>query len=277
MNLAEAETGSRPSLAVMAGSARIPIVGIGRPRAIRGTAWTPEEDAFIKANLGIFSIKEIGRALGRTANAVNNRWKRDLHLPAPRRNPNWLTLEAFARGLGVDSHSIAKLANRGILPARWLPATVARYAAGSIRVIDRKEALAWIANPMHWIYFKPERVGKFRKQGQRRMAKPGVVFWREARMALDARRRTWADAWLTPTEAANLIGLPVYRRGRAARGINKAIHLGLLKAVRWGNWKILRSEVLKFARERVTGGWGPRKIKRICFNDSQFRRIGGKA
>jgi len=134
-----------------------------------------------------------------------------------------------------------------------------------IRVIDRKEALAWIADPMHWIYFKPERVGSFRKQGQRRMAKPDVVFWREARAVIDERQRTWADAWLTTAEAGNLIGLPLDRQGRLSHGINKAIRLGLVRAVRWGNWKILRSEILRFARERVTDNWGPRKIKRICF------------
>lgn len=92
-------------------------------------------------------------------------------------------------------------------------------------------------------------------------------FWREARAAIDERRRTWEDAWLTPTEASHLIGLPVDRRGRACKGINKAINLGLLKAARWGNWRILRSEALKFARERVADNWGARKIKYIQFLD----------
>jgi len=264
-SLAEAETNSRPCLSALASSLRIPIAGVGRPRVIRGATWTPEEDAFLKTNLGILSEREIAHALGRTVTAVRIRWKRDLHLVSPRRNPNWLTLEAFARGLCVDGHSIAKLANQGKISVRRLPQVIAKNRRGLIRVIDRKEALAWIADPMHWIYFKPERVGSFRKQGQRRMAKPDVVFWREARAAIDERQRTWTDAWLTPTEAAHLIGLPVDRRGRVCHGINRAIHLGLLKAVRWGNWKILRSEILRFERERVTDNWGPRKIKRICF------------
>ena len=271
VNLAEAETNSRPCLAIMAGSARIPIVGAKQPRPIRGAVWTSEENAFLGANLGILSEKEIGRALGRTADAVHNRWERDLHLPAPRRTPKWLTLEAFARGLCVDGHSIAKLANQRKIATRRLPGVIARDGRGLIRVIDRKEALAWIADPMHWIYFKPERVGTFRKQGQRRMAKPNVVFWRAARAAVDERRRTWKDAWLRPSEAAHLIGLPLDRRNHNFHGINKAINLGLLKAVRWGNWWILRSEVLRFARDRVTDSWGPRKIKRI-----RFSREGGE-
>lgn len=265
VSLAEAETSSRPCLSALACSARIPIAGIGRPRVIHGAIWIPEEDAFLKANLGILSEKEIGGALGRTVVAVRNRWKRDLHLVSPRRNPSWLTLEAFARGLCIDSHSIAKLANRGKISSRRLPQVIAKNRRGLIRVIDRKEALAWIADPMHWIYFKSERVGTFRKQGQRRMAKPDIVFWREARAAIDERQRTWTDAWLTPSEASCLIGLPIDRRGRTSHGINKAIHLGLLEAVRWGNWRILRSEVLRFEREQVTDNWGPRKIKRICF------------
>jgi hypothetical protein len=66
-----------------------------------------------------------------------------------------------------------------------------------------------------------------------------------------------------------LIGLPVDGSGRTCHGINKAINLGLLCGVRWGNWWILRSEVLRFARERVEGGWGPRKIKRIRFKGAR--------
>jgi len=273
VNLAEAETNSRPCLAVMAGSARIPIVGARQPRSIRGAVWAPEEDAFLKMNLGILSEEEIGRALGRTAIAVQNRWKRDLHLPAPRRNPKWLTLEAFARGLCIDSHSAAKLANQGKIAIRRLPWVISQNERGLIRVIDCKEALTWIADPMNWIYFKPERVGTFRKQGQRRMARPNVVFWRAARAAVDEHRRTWKDAWLRPSEAAHLIGLPINRNGRTNHGINKAINLGLLKAIRWGNWWILRSEVLRFARDHVTDNWGPRKIRRIQFSGAI---MGGK-
>jgi hypothetical protein len=226
-------------------------------KTIRGKIWTPEEDAHLKANLGIIPLEEIGRRLGRTEGALHLRWERDLHLPAPRRNANWLTVEAFASGLGTDGHSIGKLADRGDLVTRRLP-------GGFIRVIDCKVALAWIADPMHWVYFKPDRVGIFRKQGRRPLARPNVIFWRQARIAIDERRRTWKDAWLTPSEAARLIGLPL-SNPRNCHGINKAIRLGLLKATRWGNWWILRSEILRFARERVTDGWGARKIKRIRF------------
>jgi hypothetical protein len=267
-SMAEAETNSRPSLAGMEASARIPFAGMKRPRSVRGAIWTPEEDAFLRENLGILSVKEIGAVLGRTVDAVHNRWERDLHLPAPRRNPNWLTLEAFARGLRVDSHSVGKLADKEIIVTRRLPANISKNGRGWIRVIDRKAALEWIADPMHWIYFRPNRVGTFRKQGQRHMGKPDVVFWREARAAVDARLLTWDDAWLTPTEAAHLIGLPFDSRNRAFHGINKAINLGLFPAVRWGNWWILRSEALKFARDRVERGWGKRKINRIRFSEA---------
>jgi hypothetical protein len=266
VSLAEAETNSRPSLSALAGHARIPVVGTERPRTARGARWTPAEDAFLRAQLGLLPEAEIGRAIGRTVVAVQNRWKRDLHLVAPRRNPNWLTLEAFARGLGADQKTMAKLADRGKISVRRLPQVIATNGRGLIRVIDRKEALAWIANPMHWIYFKPERVGMFRKQGQRRMARPDVVFWRGARAAVDALRKTWGDSWLTPTQTANLVGLPFGNHSRrSCGGLNKAIRAGILPAVRWGNWWILRSKALKFARERMTGGWGPQKIKWIHF------------
>ncbi len=277
-SLAEAETGSRPSLSALAGSARIPVVGV-RPRTKRGARWTPAEDDFLRTQLGILSEAEIGRALGRTVVAIRNRWKRDLHLVSPRRNPSWLTLEAFACGLGVDQKTIARLADREKISVRRLPPVNAKSGRGLIRVIDREKALAWIADPMHWIYFKPERVGRFRKQGQRRMAKPDVVFWRRAREAVDECRRAWADVWLTTTEAARLIGLPVDGRGKGCHGLNKAIRLGFLKVIRWGNWRILRSEALRFERERVTVGWGSRMIKRIDFKRTlrSRRSIGLKA
>ena len=190
VSLAEAETNSRPSLAGFAGPARIPMAGLERT-STRGAAWTPEEDACVKTNLGVLSLAEIGRALGRTAAAVDNRWDRDLHLTAPRRNRNWLTLQAFACGLGTDSHSIARLVDQGMIAARWLPVAVRRTdGRRGIRVIDRRAALAWISDPMHWIYFKPERVGMFRKQGQRRMAKPA-----KQPVLCDSRRRDVAAEW----------------------------------------------------------------------------------
>lgn len=262
-SIAEAETNTRPCLSSMGAYSGIPVAGM-RARATHPT-WTPEEDAFLKANLGLLSVREIGRELGRSASAVSNRWERDLHLTSPRRNPNWLTMEAFSRGLDVDSHSLMRLADRGLIPVRPLPVGIPRKDRGPIRVIDRKIALEWIADPMHWVYFNPERVATFRKHGQRLMGRPNVVFWREAKAVVAARLLTWKDEWLRPTEAARLIGLPVYRRDRSCHGINKAINLGLLPAVRWGNWWILRSEVLRFAHARIEGGWGPRKIKRIRF------------
>lgn len=264
VSLAEAETGSRPCLEALGRSRRIPVVGAGGPRRLRGARWTPEEDDFLRAKLGYLSEAEIGRALGRSRIAVSNRWKRDLHLISPRRNPNWLTLEAFAHGLGMDQKSVAKLVDRGMIPSRRLPAVVIPGKA-LIRVVDCKTALAWIADPMHWLYFKPDRVGAFRKQEHRHAARPNVVFWRAARAAIDARRRTWRDAWLSPTEAGALMGLPLDREGRATHQLNKAIRRKLLPAVRWGNWWILRSEARRFAHERVRGSWGPRKIKRINF------------
>lgn len=266
VSIAEAETDTRPSLSSMGEYSGIPVTGIRHKQ--RHPKWTPEEDAFLKANLGFLSERQIGRELGRTESAVRNRWKRDLHFTPPRSDPNWLTLEAFSRGLDVDSHSLMHLANRGLIPTRALPIGIPRAHHGPIRVVDRKAALEWISDPMHWIYFRPDHVATFRKHGQRRLGRPNVVFWREAKALVQERQKTWRDAWLRPTEAARLIGLPHDRRSRTSHGINKAINLGLLPAVRWGNWWILRSEALRFSRERVDRNWGPRKIRRIRFKES---------
>jgi len=257
--LAEAETGSWPSLSGR-GRVGIPTVGVKRLVGPRGRRWTPEDDDFLRRRVGWMAEPEIARRLGRTVTAVHLRRERDLHLPCPRRHPEWLTLEQVAVGLGIDSHSAAALADRGILPARTLP------AVAKMRVVDKQAALDWIADPLHWLYFHPERVGQFKPQGQRHMGRPDVVFWRHARKAVDERRKTWKDAWLRPPVAAQLIGLPS-RGGEKQTSLNKAIRMHLLSAARWGNWWILRSDALRFARERVVKGWGKRKISWIRFSD----------
>lgn len=254
--LAEAETCSRPSLSGGPRSARIHTAGVKRIVGDRGRRWTTEEDEFLRRNVGWISQDEIARQLGRSRTAVHLRRERDLHLPCPRRHPEWLTCEQIAVGLGIDGKSVALLIDRGILPGRRLPMRVV------MRVVDKKTALDWIADPMHWIYFDTERVGRFRLQGKRRMGLPDIVFWRQARKAVDARRKTWKDAWLRPGEVVRLLG--INDSGR----INLAIHRGILHAVRWGNWRILRSEAERFARERIRRvKWGNRMINYIRFSD----------
>jgi hypothetical protein len=259
---AESETGSRPSRTGMSRLARIPIVGGAKAKHVHGRSWDSEEDEYLRRNLGRITYAEIARHLGRTVTAVNLRWKRDLHLPAPRRHPEWLTLEQIAVGIGKDGHSITKLADRGILPTRC------PYEVANIRVVERQVLLKWILDPMHWCYFDTNQVGAFKPRTWRRRGRPDIVFWRTARQQVLAARKAWKDEWLLIGKAAKFLKFEEGKWHNGISRLNNAIHAGILQATDFGNWWILRSELERFARERIKRiKWGKRMVNYISFNN----------
>jgi len=179
--------------------------------------WTAEEDAFLEANLGWLSEAEIAERLGRSVNAVHLRWFRDLKLPAPSRHPDIVTANQVAAMLGVDGHSIIKLINRGLLPARTLPGD------RNIRVIRRITLHRWVINPDHWPYFRP---------WQKTIPDPHL------RRLVTLKMARWDDEWWTPGQVAEYHGLT------SSNVINRRILNGDLPAIRWGNWWIKRSDAL---------------------------------
>ncbi len=210
----------------------------GRPG--RAPAWSAEDDAFLRAHLGLLSEREIGQCLGRTAVAVRLRWKRDLRLPPPSRHPGLITGEQIASGIGVDGHTVAKLIDRGILPGRRLP-----FEHRVIRVVERVQLLRWLVNPMHWCYFHPERVGALAMGYQRRRVARlyDRAFWDKARGLVARKRARWHDEWLR-------IGEVERRWGLARHALSTRARTGRLPAVDWGNYWILRS-VAEDPRYRV--------------------------
>ncbi len=67
-----------------------------------------------------------------------------------------------------------------------------------------------------------------------------VEFWEDARELVAKARDAWNDEWLTPGQASRIIGInPALK----AHNVNRAIHAGSLKAIRWGNWWIRRSDL----------------------------------
>ena len=226
--LAEAETGAR------AGGAKIPLC-MESPKKERSRRWTAEEDAYIRDQHGRIEEDEIAEHLGRTPTAVHLHIFRDLHLTAPSKSPDILTGEQIAWGLGVDGKTVHLLMDSGRMPHRRLPGN------DVTRVIDRRALLLWIIEPKNWIYFKTDRVGAMRQRGNRSLSVCyDFKFWEGARKIVQKARAKWRDEWLTPRQAAAAIG----RTGKAAsHNINKAILCGNLKATRWGNWHILRSDM----------------------------------
>ncbi len=204
----------------------------------RSLKWTESEDDYLRRNLGRLSEEEMGRVLGRTALAVRLRWKRDLHLTPPSKAPDILTGNQVANGLGIDSHTIIKLMDRGIIPARFLPFTCEGRMVRQVRVIDRLTLLRWVVNPLHWIYFKFENIGRGTAARGAHKYIADRVFWQRVRDLVQRRRELWNDAWWTPSQVEDWHG--------NARGMaNQAIHDGRLPAVRWGNWWVLRSDATR--------------------------------
>ena len=185
-----------------------------RPGA-KAPPWTRAEDDYLRRNLGWLSEAEIAWSLGRTPTAVHLRWKRDLKLPAPTKMPGSLTARKVAEALGVDPKAAARWVDTGLLRGRRLPL---KRVTRSVQYVD---LVAWALRPANWIYFRPERVND---PHLRRL------------LALKARR--WDDCWLTAGEAARM-------RGVSVGAINKAIHAGKLAAVKHGNWRVRRSEVMR--------------------------------
>lgn len=231
--LAEAET------CVRGGGAKIPLC-LSEDSKSRAGFWTEEEDEYIRKNHGRVSEDDLVAYLGRTWSAVHIRITRELYLVAPSKNPSLLTGEQVSWGLGLDGKSIHRLMDTGLMPHRILP------AKDKTRVIDRQVLMRWLLKPEHWVYFKTERVGAVRPKGKRLLSDAyDFVFWDAAGQLVRKARAKWKDEWLTPGQVADIMG---YKRkpnnGKAqSHMLNKAILEGNLKAVRWGNWRILRSSL----------------------------------
>lgn len=235
--LAEAQTGLQSSSKLQV------CVATGKVKA--GRRWTPAEDEFLRTNLGHLTEKEIAQKLRRTPISVHIRRERDLHLIAPSKSPDILTAEHVAMGIGSDSKSVHRLIDRGIMPGRRLP------ASRSIRIVNRPAFLIWLCKPENWIYFKIDQVGAMRPRGGRGYT--GVydfAFWEDARRLVQNKYRRWKDEWLTPGQISRMLHLP-----SRSRYINVAIHKGNIKAIKWVNWRILRSALPKNKTLNFKGEW----------------------
>lgn len=222
-----------------------------RPQMRRMPRWTKEEDALLRACVGVLSDAEIGEMLGRTPEAVHLRRERDLGLTAPSKRPDEVTCEQIAQGLGIDGKSVARLIDRGFLPGRRLPMKTV------IRVVSRQVLLRWMVNPMNWIYFKPARVGVL--MPRRECTKYDRTFWRYVRRLLALKRARWDDEWWSIGPVAKFFGVN-------CKSVNQAVRRGQIPAVDWGNWWILRS-VATDPRYRIHSQKGTPGVSRLGWTE----------
>ncbi len=235
--IAEAETGCQVS-----GSNIRVCVTPGKKWARR---WSNQEDEFVIKNIGKIPECEIAKQLGRSITAVHLRRVRELHIDPPMKDQNILTANHISLGLGVDAKTIHALMDRGIMPSRLLP------FGNIVRVADRLQFAKWICDPMNWLYFDIQRIATMPSNGKRGYTGIyDIIFWEKIRQLVLSKRKKWKDDWLTPGQVAKILK-PVC----GTRYINKAIHAGNLKAVKFQNWKILKSSLRKGMTINYSGDW----------------------
>jgi hypothetical protein len=205
--------------------------------------WTPEEDLFVRRNLGWMTDQEMGEYLGRSAVAVHLRWDRDLHLPGPSKAPDVYTALHAARILGLDGHQIAAWVDWGLIPGRTM-------AGGrKIRLIDRQAFRRWVLNPMHWMYFDPKAVRD-----------------PELKHMLQLRAKRWGDEWWSTREAADYHGITTEDLKRyITRGELPSFHLPVSLGGRnpdrkWSYHFVRKSDVLAlqiYTLQNMRPHWTP--------------------
>lgn len=193
--------------------------------------WMQSEDDFLRQNLGVLPESEIAAALGRTVIAVQLRWKRDLRLPAPSKDPRFLTARQIAKILAVDEHKPGHWIDDGLLPGRAMPSDAEHIRL--IRLVDRKVFYRWVANPRNWIWFDIDQV-----------ADPSLHSF------LQRRRQRWGDEWWTTSQVAAYHGVEVndvkrYIRLGKLHGVQVPNYAGRHPSPGWARWRVLRSEATR--------------------------------
>jgi len=202
--------------------------------------WSPEDDAFLKENLGYLTDAEIGKALGRTAIAVHLHWSRDLQLPSPSKAPGVLTARDAARILNLDGHKIAHWVDKGFICGREM-------AGGrKIRLIEQEDFETWALNTDHWMYFDIQQVEDA-----------------DLKKKLMEKAEEWGDEWWPTSQVAR------YHNVKTG-DVKRYIKMGRLKATQikysyggrhprlsWKYWFVLKSEAVKVKFVKR----GPRKKK----------------
>ncbi len=199
-------------------------IGTKRPAS---REWLPVEDAFLKATLGLLTEEDIASELNRTLIAVHLRWKRDLSLPAPSKDPSVITAHGAAKMLGIDAHKTAYWVDCGLIPGRLMP------GKRKIRLIERISFLTWACSPRNWVWFDPKEV---QDPHLRRLLK------------LEAQR--WGDEWWSTRQTAEYHGVDTgtiklqIQIGRFPNAFRLPFSRGGRDLNRkWSNWFVLKSEV----------------------------------
>lgn len=212
------------------------LTGGKRPKTAKALSWSDSEDEFLRQNLGLLSEDEMASKLGRSATAVHLRWKRDLRLPAPSKDPRYITATKAAQMLDIDAHKVVGWVDQGRMPGERM--------AGKrrIRRIPRLAFRRWLVKPDHWMLFDVERI----KDDQ---------LCRLVRLA----RTRWGDEWWSLRQAADYheadtkdVLRYVYRQEIPAVRVENIA--GRSSNPGWAHWFVRRSDAIKLVIHRGSGG-----------------------
>lgn len=212
------EDGFDPKLVQARSETRVPTAALAvKPSttATRIARWTEEESAFVRDNLGYMSMEEMSHHLGRSVDAIKVHWTRRGY-DAPSRQPGDIVLREVGDMMGMCGKTVKMLVVRGILPGR----PIAGSGRG-IHVVNRLHLYKWVVQPANWIYFKVERIRDLKIK----------------RLVL-LRQSQWDDEWWTTGQVADY-------HGTISNMVAKHIREGKLPAVRWQNYRVLKSDAIK--------------------------------
>ena len=208
----------------------------------RPPRWSKEEDEFLRRNLGRLSDEQIGQALGRTAVAVNLRWKRELHLPAPSKHPDFLTAHKASKLLGIEKRKVAFWCETGLIPHQLVNGR-------RMHIISRVTFERWVITPENWIYFDWQKIQdpRLRRLCELRAARWGDEWWTTRQVA-----RYYGVDTKTVTQQINRRTLPavqcsISRSGRRQRGQER----------HWTLWYVRKSDAIAAKINRGRGGSRP--------------------
>ena len=203
--------------------------------------WTEEENNLLRKLHGYFSDEQIGEILGRSRVAVTLHWKRELHLPPPSRDPNYISCRRIADLLGVDAHVTPSWVDRGLLLGEYIPI----HREQLWRRVRLDIFMSWILDPMNWIWFD---IFKVKDPYLHKM--------------LQEKQQAWGDEWWTTNQVAE-------HHGVNNKDVLRFINAGKVAAVQahnrsgrqkdnWAKWFIRRSEAtrpdLKFVHNKPRSG-----------------------
>jgi hypothetical protein len=227
ITIGQLESGIAPALVAARGSkALVERHQTAYQQTGRNTPWTPAEMSYLRQNAHL-SNDELGQRLGRSKDAVKIRRMR-FGVPAPTKVAPHRELSARAVGdmMGWCGKKVKRLIHEYGLPARE---TVA-----GIHMVDVPIFYRWILRPENFVFVL--NLQSIQNESLRRM--------------ISVRMAQWDDAWWSVGQVARWHGVD-------GRTVTMNIYRGRLPAVRWNNWRVLRSDAMAFRVFSGKGGYTP--------------------